>query len=161
MLVRNWVCFTGTGRLYAHAPENADYRPVIRRQNSYSDSGIKTLDDFDVRGHLTLLVSVYHDGDEFGVWSEKNTMSFGDTTDVFDPDLKISGAALNDETFTAYWGKIEFVQMEFASTAPRWYAVGGYIGGGNSYGTIIASAERNNVPNDVRRPRFLPRTAPW
>lgn len=149
LYVRNWVSFTGNGRLFAHGPDNADYRPVIHREDSYSDSGIKTLDDFNVRGHLTLLVSVYHDGDEFGVWSEKNLMIFGDNTDVFDPDLEISGASLNDETFTAYYGKIRFVQMEFDSTAPKWFAAGGDIGGGTFHGTIETYAQRNNVPNDI------------
>jgi hypothetical protein len=142
------------GRLYAHATDNTYVRPYIERIDYESDGGIKTFNDFDVEGHFTLYVSVYHDGDYFGVTSEKDTMIFGNDADPFDPDLEISGASLNNETFTAHRGKIIFYQMEFDNTAPKWLASGISLGGSLTGTIVLQSGQITNVPNDIHLQQF-------
>ncbi len=152
LVLRNWVTFTGGGRLFASKDYNDNHPGYIERANWQADGGIKTLDDFDVEGHFVLYVSVYHDGDFFGV-QKPATMIFGNDADPFDPELEISGAALNDETFTCNAGTMKFYQMKFAATAPKWYVYGYYIGGAYT-GTIFATGQHNNVPNDIDMGRY-------
>jgi hypothetical protein len=125
--------------------DNTEWRPYIERADYEADGGIKVLEDFDVIGHITLYVSVYHNGGDFGVFSDKDTMVFGNDGDPFDPDLEISGASLNAKVFTASRGKIKFYQMKFAGTAPKWLIQGEFVGGALT-GTTFATGQITNVP---------------
>lgn len=106
----------------------------------------------DVVGNFTLLVSVHHDGDYFGVNVKDDVMVFGNETD-YEPELVISGASLNDEAFTADSGRIEFRHVEFAATAPKWIISGVDIGVVVA-GSMLADGLKNDVPNDIEMERY-------
>jgi hypothetical protein len=151
LFIRNWVEFIGDGRIIADPDENGTHRPFIQRADSLEDSGIKVVGDLRVIGHMTLEVGIHHDCFEFGVFDPDATMIIGTTSDQYDPALEISGDALNAATFKASLGTIEFVQMTFASTAPKWTIRGDFIDGS---GTIVATAQFTNVPNDIDLERY-------
>jgi hypothetical protein len=52
LYVRDWVEFSGTGKIEATLGQNNNYRPSIERLTADEDSGIKTSNAFDVVGHI-------------------------------------------------------------------------------------------------------------
>lgn len=140
--VHNWVTFSVpvNGFCTFTAKEPAEF---IRA--SSDGVGVEFAEGsgtLDVSGQFQFLVSVKHDATFFGV--TKGVMSFGLLNGAaFNPVLQISGTSLNAKEFVAQTGgRMEFHEVDFASTAPSWL-----VSGVNS--EIRVTATLNNVPNDI------------
>lgn len=155
IVVRNWVRFAGVDDdLNPDTPRMTAFGSVFveRAGGDAPGIGMRTDGDMDVEGDFWLQVSVDHQGDFFG--ADKTTMIFGTDTDV-DPDYVISGASLNAAAFTAAsYGRIEFHQMQFASTAPKWIADGLFDEPNPYTASIYAKGQKNNVPNDIELEQY-------
>lgn len=146
--IHKWVTFPGDGEISAR---QLTMGGVIRGQITRAGSdgrGIKLEGDFDMIGTIDVLVSLDHQGDLVGVFSDKDVMRFGND-DAYSPELQISGAILNDETITASEGIVEFRLVKHMSTAPSWLVEGHILH--NHTGTIVVSniVNGNGLPNNI------------
>lgn len=150
MSIHDWVTFEGEGRLDAHkeTPESPNEGLISRANSPAGGIGIRLRDTIDMVGSLDVWVSVDHQGDYVGVQTSKDTMRLGEPlVDPYVPELEISGDILNFETITANRGVVEFHQIVFASTAPKWLMKGGNE---SEISTMLVSDPHSDAPNDIK-----------
>ena len=127
LAIHDWVTFEGSGKIFANQSDlgGPHQGSIIRADSPAGGIGIRLRETIDMIGSLDVWVSVDHQGNSVGVFSEKDVMRFGEPfVDPYDPELEISGLILNEETITASRGKVEFHQIVCASTAPKWLVKG-------------------------------------